>query len=660
MDKLTYKEAKTNEYTETEHYIVMPYSYSSKEFEKRYTYLGDDLGVTRTEEKNFFRLWAPTADAVFVNLYRSGTAGTEDLIQQLPMKRDIQGTWILEVDKDLQGVYYTYLVRVDGKTVEACDPYARTTGVNGKRAMILDLRSTDPAGWEQDRDPNAGIAVTDAVIAELHIRDLSIDPSANIRHAGKYLGLAETGTKTKSGIPTGIDHYKNLGITHLHILPMYDYGSVDESRLDVPQYNWGYDPVNFNVPEGSYSTDPYHGEVRVRELKQMVKALHDNGISVVMDVVYNHVYDGDTFCFNQIVPKYFSRVNRKGKYSNGSVCGNDTASERSMVRKYLVDSVSYWADEYHIDGFRFDLVGLIDTKTINSIMDEVHKKHPNVIFYGEGWTMDTELTKPDISLCTQMNSALVPGFAFFSDTIRDALRGSVFDMTVPGFVAGASTDKNTLHSCYMGVPFWANNPIQSVNYVSCHDNNTLIDRITLSAPDASIETKVRMNHLAAAFCITAQGIPFFQAGEEMLRSKPDGKGGLDHNSYKSPDSVNSIKWDLLDDPVYRKTYRYYQGLLKFRKAHPELRITSREEVLETVTPLPCRHDKIVAFGFGKNEDHDMIAIFNGGEQKRTLYLPEGNWGICIDADHAGTEVLSVVSGQVTIEGISPLIMVRVL
>lgn len=660
MDELTWKEAKTNEYTETEHYIVMPYSYSSKEFEKRYTYLGSDLGVTRTKEETFFRLWAPTADAVFVNLYQSGTAGTDDLIRSIPMKQDIQGTWILGVDEDLQGIYYTYLVRVDGKCVEACDPYARTTGVNGKRAMILDLKSTDPAGWEQDRDPNAGISVTDAVIAELHIRDLSMDPSANIRHAGKYLGLTETGTKTNSGIPTGIDHYKNLGITHLHILPMYDYGSVDESRLDKPQYNWGYDPVNFNVPEGSYSTDPYHGEVRVRELKQMVKALHDDGISVVMDVVYNHVYNGDAFCFNQIVPKYFSRTNRNGKFSNGSACGNDTASERSMVRKYLVDSVSYWADEYHIDGFRFDLVGLIDTTTINAIMDEVHRKHPNVIFYGEGWTMDTALTKPNISLCTQMNSAQVPGFAFFSDTIRDVLRGSVFDMTVPGFVAGAPTDKNTLHSCYMGVPFWANNPTQSINYVSCHDNNTLIDRITLSVPDASMETKVRMNHLAAAFCITAQGIPFFQAGEEMLRSKPDGKGGLDHNSYKSPDCVNSIKWDLLDDPVYRKTYRYYQGLLKFRKAHPTLRITSREEVLETVTPLPCRHDKIVAFGFGKNEDHDMIAIFNGGEQKRTLYLPEGNWGICIDADHAGTEVLSVVSGQVTIEGISPLIMVRIL
>lgn len=660
MDELTWKEAKTNEYTETERYIVMPYSYSSKEFEKRYTYLGDDLGVTCTAEKTFFRLWAPTADAVSVNLYRSGTPGADDLIWQLPMKRDIQGTWILEMDEDLRGIYYTYLVRVNGKWVEACDPYARTTGVNGQRAMILDLRSTDPAGWEQDWDPNAGRSVTDVVIAELHIRDLSMDPSANIRHAGKFLGLTETGTKTNSGIPTGIDHYKNLGITHLHILPMYDYGSVDESRLDKPQYNWGYDPVNFNVPEGSYSTDPYHGEVRVRELKQMVKALHDNGLSVVMDVVYNHVYNADTFCINQIVPKYFSRVNRKGKFSNGSVCGNDTASERSMVRKYLVDSVSYWADEYHIDGFRFDLVGLIDTKTIHAIMDEVHRKHPNVIFYGEGWTMDTELTKPNIPLCTQMNSALVPEFAFFNDTIRDVLRGSVFDMTVPGFVAGAATDKNTLHSCYMGVPFWANNPTQSINYVSCHDNNTLIDRITLSVPDASMDTKVRMNHLAAAFCITAQGIPFFQAGEEMLRSKPDGKGGLDHNSYKSPDCVNSIKWDLLDDPVYRKTYRYYQGLLKFRKAHPALRITSREEVLETVTPLPCRHDKIVAFGFGKNEDHDMIAIFNGGEHKRTLYLPEGNWGICIDADHAGTEVLSVVSGQVTIEGISPLIMVRVL
>ena len=635
----------------------MPINYSSIDFEKEFTYRGNDLGAVWTKEKTTFRVWAPTATKVMLNLYSGGTPGCNDLIEQLKMVKAENGTWTAVKRGDLNGIYYTYSVTANRRTQEACDPYARTTGVNGKRAMVLDLASTDPVGWDADRDPHAGIPFTDVVIAEVHVRDMSIDPSANIRNAGKYLGMIETGTKTASGIPTGLDHYKNLGITHLHILPMYDYGSVDESHLDVAQYNWGYDPVNFNVPEGSYATDPFHGEVRVREVKQMVKGLHDNGISVIMDVVYNHVYEAKDFCFNQIVPNYFSRVNEKGVFSNGSVCGNDTASERSMVSKYIVDSVCYWADEYHIDGFRFDLVGLIDTGTINDIMAEVHKKHPNVIFYGEGWTMPTDLTKEDVLLTTQLNSAKVPGFAFFSDTIRDALRGSVFDMTMPGFVVGADTDKNTLHTCYMGVPFWAQNPTQSVNYVSCHDNNTLIDRIVLSVPEAPYEAHIRMNNLAAAFCLTAQGIPFFQAGEEMLRSKPDGKGGLEHNSFKSPDFVNSIKWNKLNDLKCMNTYRYYQGLLAFRKAHSVLRLTSREDVLESVRPIHCENAHVVAFGISRGEER-IISIFNGSYETVPFSLPEGKWNICVNACRAGNAALAVARGTVYAEPMAATILVK--
>ena len=636
----------------------MPDQYSSPEFERKFTYEGTDLGAVWTKDSTQFKLWAPTAKAVSVNLYHGGTIGVEDQFDRIPMVRDINGTWVARRTGDLHGIYYTYTVSVEGKQVEACDPYARTTGVNGHRAMVIDLKSTDPAGWDTDTDPHTGIAFTDAVIAEVHIRDMSIDPSANIRNAGKYLGLTETGTKTDTGISTGIDHYKNLGITHLHILPMFDYGSVDESHPELPQYNWGYDPVNYNVPEGSYATDPLHGEVRVREVKEMVKALHDNGISVVMDVVYNHVYEGGEFCFNRIVPRYFSRVDDQGIYSNGSVCGNDTASERSMVRKYIVDSVSYWADEYHIDGFRFDLVGLIDTDTINAIMTEVHKNHPNVIFYGEGWTMETDVTKPNIHMCTQLHSDEVPGFAFFSDTIRDALRGSVFDMHVPGFISGALVDKDILQSCYMGVPFWANHPTQSINYVSCHDNNTLIDRIMLSTPEAPRDIHVKMNNLAAAFCITAQGVPFFQAGEEMLRSKPDGHGGLEHNSYNSPDSVNSIKWNTLNDPLCLATYRYYQGLLKFRKAHPELRLTSREDVLQTVAPLPCDNPRAVAFAIGCEEQAKMISVFNAGIHSQRISLPEGEWGIYVNGEHAGTDLLSKTHGSVNVPSLSAMILVK--
>ena len=344
--------------------------YSSKEFEEKYTYSGTDLGALWTAEKTTFRLWAPTAEEVTINLYRDGDPDGDDLLEQLSMTPDVNGTWIAEKIGDLNGVYYTYLVMVDGKLNECCDPYAKTTGVNGFRAMIIDMTSTNPEGWAEDQNPNAHLGITDAFLYELHVRDLSMHRSSRIKNKGMYLGLIEPGTTTKSGIPTGLDHMKSMGITHLHLLPVFDFGWTDESSR-APRFNWGYDPVNFNVPEGSYASDPYDGSVRVKEFKQMVKGLHDNGISVVMDVVYNHVFEAKDFCFNNIVPDYFSRTDEAGKYSNGSCCGNDTASERSMVRKYIVDSIKYWTEEYHIDGFRFDLVGLIDIETINELMAEV-------------------------------------------------------------------------------------------------------------------------------------------------------------------------------------------------------------------------------------------------------------------------------------------------
>ncbi|MBQ8834675.1 MAG: type I pullulanase [Oscillospiraceae bacterium] len=631
--------------------------YSTHAFENAFTYIGNDLGAVWTKDKTAFRLWAPTASAVSVNLYRSGTQGTEDLMESIPMVYDVQGTWIAEKNGDIAGVYYTYKVTVGGKTIEACDPYARTTGVNGNRAMVIDLNSTNPQGWDTDTDPNAGKAVTDAVIYELHVRDLSMDRSSGIKNKGKYLGLIETGTKTKSGIPTGLDHMKALGITHLHLLPVYDFGFTDESR-EKPQFNWGYDPVNFNVPEGSYCSDPYAGAVRVKEMKQMVKGLHDNGISVVMDVVYNHVYELTDFCFNTIVPGYFSRIDAAGKISDASCCGNDTASERSMVRKYIVDSVNYWADEYHIDGFRFDLVGLIDTQTINEIVETVHRKHPNVIFYGEGWSMNTSMTKPGYSLTVQGNSAQVPGFAFFSDTIRDLLRGSVFDDKLPGFVSGAVCSRDQLDACFMGVPLWAAAPSQCVNYVSCHDNNTLIDRLALATPKAARADQVKMNNLAAAFTMLSQGIPFMQAGEELLRTKPAKGGGFDHNSYRSPDSVNSIKWNDLDKEEYAKTLSYYKGLIAFRKAHPSLRLLNRDDVWRTIHPVPSGNPHMVAFLIDGDEDQRIFAAFNADTHGVSITLPEGKWDVCIRDDAAGTEPLANLGGSVTVSPISALVLTQ--
>ena len=633
-------------------------NYSSTEFESKYTYTGTDLGAVWTREKTAFRIWAPTASAVRVNLYRTGDAQVNDLLESLSMNADVNGTWFIEKSGDLNGIYYTYSVTVAGNTTEACDPYARTTGVNGNRAMVIDLVSTNPAGWDTDTDPNAGKPFTDAVIYELHIRDLSIDESSghSMKNKGKYLGVIEPGTATKSGIPTGLDHMKNLGITHLHILPMYDFGTVDEYHLDRPQFNWGYDPVNYNVPEGSYSSDPFNGAVRVAELKQMVKGLHDNGISVVMDVVYNHVYEAKDFCFNRIVPYYFSRTDSKGKLSDGSCCGNDTASERSMVRKYIVDSVKYWADEYHIDGFRFDLVGLIDTVTVNSLMTEVHKTHPHVVFYGEGWDMETTLSKK-VLLTTKDNASAVPGFAFFSDTIRDLLKGSVFDNTTPGFVTGVPASDADLWRCFMGIPAWCPSPLQTVNYVSCHDNNTLIDRIALSTPKATQEERIRMNNLAAAFCLTAQGIPFFQAGEEMLRSKPLPNGGFEHNSFRSSDEINSIKWNLLDLPEYRMCYAYYQGLIAFRKAHKVLRLTTAKEALAAVSTVATGNPHALAFRV-KDGAEDLFLVFNADTETLSMPLPKGKWNVCIKDGKAGTETLETVEGTIRISPITAMALVK--
>lgn len=631
-------------------------AYSSAAFESEYTYRGRDLGVTWTAKKSSFRLWAPTAEEVRVCIYRSGNPYADDLLRQIPMTPDAEGTWVAQESGDFNGLYYTYLVVVDERMVECCDPYARTTGVNGERAMILDLSATNPDGWDLDRDPHGGLPITDAVLYELHIRDLSMHRSSHIQNKGKFLGLTETGTRTKGGHPTGLDHIRDLGITHLHLLPVFDYGFTDEARR-IPQFNWGYDPVNFNVPEGSYATSPYNGAIRVKEMKQMVKALHDHGISVVMDVVYNHVYDAGRFCFNQIVPGYFSRIDANGNYSNGSFCGNDTASERSMVRKYIVDSVKYWADEYHIDGFRFDLVGLIDVATINDIIRTVHSTHPNVLFYGEGWSMNTVLTKPGFDLCIHDNSALVPGFSFFSDTLRDLMRGSVFYEDIPGYVAGAVCDKKELENCFMGVPAWAAQPYQNVNYVSCHDNHTLFDRIAITAPEAPREIQIRMNNLAAAFTILSQGVPFMQAGEEILRTKPGKHGGFEHNSYRSPDKVNAIKWDTLDLGEYQNTLSYYKGLIAFRKAHPGLRLTRREDVFRQVHPVPCENPHCVAFHIDE-PGQELFVIFNADTQPVSISLPEGTWEIHIQEVKAGTAALGHAENAITVSPVSAAVLVQ--
>lgn len=650
--------------------LSMPSIYSSKEFEDSYNYSGNDLGAAWTKEATTFKVWAPTADMVRVALYESGTAGTEDLIKTIDMTKGDKGVWSATENGDLNGTYYTYLVDVNGKTNEACDPYARTTGVNGLRAMVLDLDSTDPEGWDEDVSPNSGMSYTDAVIYELHIRDASIDESSGVseENRGKFLGLTENGTTTANGTPTVLDHMIELGITHVHLLPVYDYASVDETKLDEAQFNWGYDPLNYNTPEGSYSTDPYNGEVRVSEMKQMVKALHDNNINVVMDVVYNHVYDADSFGFNQIVPQYFSRTYTDGSYSNGSGCGNDTASERAMVQKYIVDSVMYWKEEYHIDGFRFDLVGLLDTETMNAVINAVHAKYPDVIFYGEGWTMSTEVSKDGYTMATQANAAKTPDLAFFSDTIRDLLAGNNGNGT--GFVSGAAGKEEDMSKCVTASSWWIPQPTQTVNYASCHDNYTLMDKLNETRKDASEADRIKMNNLAAAIYMTSQGIPFIHAGEEFLRTKIDEEGNVIHNSYNSSDYVNKLRWYNLDEEKYADVSDYYKGLIEFRKNHKALRLTTTDEVSANVSYHKVSANVLLFNIKGKDSvkgevSDGIVVIYNADTTDKTVNLyhnygiAEGEWQVCIDDKNAGIETLrTITDGQVTVAPISAMVLVK--
>ncbi len=659
--------------------VTIPNTYSTEEFEAEYTYEGDDLGASWTKDATTFRLWAPTAAAVKVNLYTEGEGGEK--IESFDMTQDVNGTWIATKQGDLNGVYYTYSVTRKGETVEAVDPYARTTGVNGNRAMVIDLDSTDPAGWDQDTYVTQKV-YTDAVIWELHVRDFSIDESSGMENKGKYLAFTENGTTVNGAgkIPTGVDYMKDLGVNYVHLLPVYDINSVDET---TGGYNWGYDPKNYNVPEGSYSTDPYNGAVRVTEFKQMVQALHDNGIGVIMDVVYNHVADAGQFSFNQIVPGYFSRIHDDGSYNSDSGCGNDTASERAMVRKYIVDSVLYWAEEYHIDGFRWDLVGLIDTETINEVMEEVHKVNPDIIFYGEGWEMCSWTTKEGYQdkMTIQPNDAEVNTdagiFAFFNDTIRNVIHGGVFTATDKGFVAGEMDEgrHQVVVDSYMGNSTWGSDngtvdtPLQTINYASCHDNYTLFDNLTIDVMDMEGVTAAEaapkaaaMNNLAAAYYITAQGVPFIHAGEEMLRSKPDAasESGFNHNSYSAGDEINSIKWASLEDTLVMDSYEYYKGLLAFRKAHPALRLTTEQEALTAMTELETGNTMVVAIlnNGGNVEDAQILSIFNADPTEQTVTLPAGTWEVHVDEKVAGTSVLYTAEGTVNVAGTSAMILVK--
>ena len=605
-------------------------------YDKYPVYNGTDLGLTYSHLESKFRIWAPTAQKAQLLFYDNGENGTYKTEEDMQKSRG--GTWIKVMKGDMIGKFYAFRVMIDGKWMdEVPDPYAKSVVVNCKRAMVADLKTTDPDGWEKDKSPVLRNA-TDAVIYELHVRDASISENSGIRNKGKFLGLTETGTKNNEGLSTGLDHLKELGVTDIHLLPCFDFNSIDETKLNEPQYNWGYDPLNYNVPEGSYSTNPYDGVSRIKEFKELIRAFHQNGLRVIMDVVYNHTALTENSYFNQLVPGYYYRHTADGKFSNATACGNEIASERPMVRKFILESVKYWTQQYHVDGFRFDLMGVMDIRTMNLISKELHRIKPGILLYGEGWTAGAS-PLPDSLRALKKYAYKLDRIAVFSDDIRDAIKGSVFDLSDRGFVSGKpglepSIRFGVVASCtHPGIDYskvnyskapYAAGPYNTVTYCSCHDNNTLWDKLSLSVKDASRSERKEMQKLALAIVLTSQGISFLHAGSEFLRSKKDIE-----NSFDSPDSINEIDWSLKSKNA--DVYELVKSLIKMRKEHPAFRMTSEKEIAGNIdfdygVPNVPGVVTYLINGEPENDSWKKILIaYNGrGEQAITL-LPDGNW-----------------------------------
>lgn len=629
-------------------------------------YTGNDLGAVYSPKMTRFKVWAPEAESVKLNLYKQGEG--DNLIEQHIMKKSANGTYVFEKQGDCNGIYYTYTVVNHGEEQEAVDPYTKAAGVNGQRGMVINLAKTNPQGFEMDgyRNPEH---ITDAIIYEGSVRDFTMDESSGVFHNGKFLGLTEANTTNHFGEATALDYISGLGVTHVQILPAFDFETVDEKNQKA-QYNWGYDPDNYNVPEGSYAVSPYDGAVRIQEMKQMVLALHSRGIGVIMDVVFNHTYRRDDSNLQKIVPGYYYRSDETG-YTNGSGCGNEVASDRPMVQKLIVDSLIYWAKEYHIDGFRFDLMGVLDIDTMNVIAERLKEIRPDIYLYGEGWNGGPSSLAEE-KCAFKASAKKMPGIGMFNDDIRDTIKGSVFYDDHLGFVNGGTHLENALrygitgavahpqvdYDAYGSKP-WAKEPGQSINYVSCHDNYTLWDKLSVSCPEASEEKKKAMNRLCAAIVFTSQGVPFIQAGEEFLRSKPlPEKKGFAENSYNMPDTVNSIKWDNIHE--YPDMIAYYKGLMALRKAHPVFRMQSEAEMTQNLCFLSDTPENVVAYLLkGKGADdtpENILVIFNGNDEEILYNLPEGKWKILVDDKTAGADGKKNISEKADVKPLSALVL----
>lgn len=636
-------------------------------------YNGGDLELTVDNTGTHFRLWSPKAKEARVKLYDNGHTG--EAYKTLPMKFDAtSGTWSASVPEKLYGNFYTFQINSDGKWLkETPGVWAKAVGVNGDRAAIIDLDTTDPEGWAADKGPEVK-SFNDVIVYEMHHRDMSMHPSSGIANKGKFLALTEEGTLSPQGLKTGIDHLKELGVTHVHILPSYDYNSVDELNLQNNTYNWGYDPLNYNAPEGSYSTNPSDPKARVREMKEMIKALHDAGIGVIMDVVYNHTAQNDDSNFELTAPGYYHRHWDDGRYSDASGCGNETASDLQQMRDYIINSTKYWADEYHIDGFRFDLMAIHDTETMNQVAAELKKVNPSIFVYGEGWTAGDSPLQPERRALKE-NVSKMQGIAVFSDDLRDAVKGHYTDAADRGFATGkpgleetvkigivAATDhpqvdyKKGNNSKFP----YAKSPEMIVNYVSCHDDLCLTDKLRKSMAGEPEENMLSAAKLAQTIVFTSQGTPFMFAGEEVFRDK---KGV--HNSYNSPDSINAIDWS--NKAKYKDLFDYYKGLVAIRKAHPAFRMTTAADIAKNL-----KFDKIdtkkthnlISYSLLNHANGDKWAeikvVYNGSDKAQSVDIKKGDWLIVVqDGKISPTGALGrSQGGKTTLPPYSALILAR--
>ena len=634
-------------------------------------YYGPDLGLTWRGGRATLRVWAPTAESLRLRLYAAGTGGTARA--EYAMSQAEAGTWTYALPAGTSGFYTVQATIAGTPRAEVADPYAHAVGLNGRRGAVLDPATVRPPGWADDLRPALKQA-TDIVLGEVHVRDLSMHPQSGIRHKGKFLGAAQTGTRGPGGVSTGLDHLKELGLTHVHLLPTNDFASIDEGEpARANRYNWGYDPLNYSVPEGSYATDAADPAARIRELKQLVQNFHGQGLRVVLDVVYNHTADAGRSSFEQLVPGYYYRQRPDGTLSNATACGNEIASERPMVRKLIVESVAYWAREYHADGFRFDLMGVLDLETMRAVRVALDLQDHSIFVYGEGWTAGPS-PLPEARRAVKANLAKLDRIAAFGDELRDGVKGHYARQTEPGFASGrpgleesvkfgivAATPHPQLD--YAKVNYskaaWATAPGQAINYVACHDDRVLWDKLTVANPGASEAELVQMDLLSNVIVFTSQGVPFLPVGDEFLRTK-----GGSSNSYNQPDSVNQLDWAR--KARYPAVFEFYRRLIALRRAHPAFRLPTAELVQQHLEFLPNTPPGTIAYRLkdhaGGDTWENIVVIFNGNRTAAAVPVPPGSYKMVLRGDQLdgskGLGRAEVAGAALPVPASSALILVQ--